>query len=294
MVRGKNINLFLMDGDVNGRIKGSIANWTGVVYKIPRTELDKCKNLNMLKQSGVYMLFGTDEETFKDVVYIGQAGERKNGEGILTRLSEHRKNPDKNYWNDAVVFTTQNNSFGPTEISYLENTFCNLAVKAGRYEVKNGNEPTPGNLTEEKESEMEEFVDYAKLVIGAIGYKVFVPYVESVHNDNQAANTADDNVYYAEINSIHAECRQTSEGFVVLAGSQIYLPDASYCPKSIKKLRNEYKLSKLISEDGILQKDILFKSPSYAGVFVYGRNVNGKEIWKDSSGRSLKEKESEK
>ena len=41
--RGKNIQLFLMDGEAGGRIKCTLANWTGVVYKIPRTELDKCK-----------------------------------------------------------------------------------------------------------------------------------------------------------------------------------------------------------------------------------------------------------
>lgn len=44
MPRGKNINLFLMDGDASGRIKCTLANWTGVAYKIPRTEIEKCKN----------------------------------------------------------------------------------------------------------------------------------------------------------------------------------------------------------------------------------------------------------
>lgn len=58
-IRGKSINLYLMDGMANGRIKCTLANWTGVAYKIPRTELDKCKEREDLKQSGVYFLFGT-------------------------------------------------------------------------------------------------------------------------------------------------------------------------------------------------------------------------------------------
>ena len=157
--RGKSINLFLMDGDASGRIKCTLANWTGVAYKIPRTELDKCKERNDLKQSGVYFLFGTSDETGNGVVYIGQAGARKNGEGILNRLMEHKRNPEKDYWTEAIFFTTSNNSLGPTEISYLENRFCNLAIAANRYDVKNGNDPTQGNITEEKESEMEEFID---------------------------------------------------------------------------------------------------------------------------------------
>lgn len=159
--RGKNIQLFLMDGDASGRIKCTLANWTGVAFRIPRTELDRCKDRDDLKQSGVYFLFGMSDETGKGVVYIGQAGARKNGEGILNRLQEHKRNPEKDYWTDAIVFTTSNNSLGATEISYLENRFCNMAISAKRYDVKNGNDPTPGNITEEKESEMEEFIDYA-------------------------------------------------------------------------------------------------------------------------------------
>ncbi|KXB93087.1 hypothetical protein HMPREF3033_00438 [Veillonellaceae bacterium DNF00751] len=69
--RGKNIQLFLMDGESGGRIKCTLANRTGVAYKIPRTELDKCKERDDLKQSGVYFLFGTSDETGKGVVYIG-------------------------------------------------------------------------------------------------------------------------------------------------------------------------------------------------------------------------------
>ena len=170
--RGKSINLFLMDGITAGRIKCTLANWTGVAYKIPRTELEKCKDIVILKQSGVYFLYGTSDDTGENVVYIGQAGVRKNGEGLLYRLQEHKRNPDKDYWTEAVVFTTSNNSFGPTEISYLENRFVNFALEAKRYIVKNGNDPTPGNITEEKESELEEFIDYAKIVMGAFGHKI--------------------------------------------------------------------------------------------------------------------------
>ena len=174
-VRGKNINLFLMDGDPRGRVKVTLQNWTGVVYRIPRTDLDRCKDRDDLSQSGVYFLFGVTEDTDEDAVYVGQAGVRKNGEGILYRLMEHKRNAQKDYWTEAVIFTTSNNSFGSTEISWLEHRFTSMAVNAKRYVVKNGNEPTQGHVTEEKESELEEFVDYAKIVMGALGFKVFEP-----------------------------------------------------------------------------------------------------------------------
>ena len=33
-VRGKNISVYLMDGDATGRMKATIANWTGVVLSV--------------------------------------------------------------------------------------------------------------------------------------------------------------------------------------------------------------------------------------------------------------------
>lgn len=197
---GKNINIFLMDGTASGRIKCTLANWTGIAYRIPRVDLDLCRERNDLKQSGIYFLFGVSDETAEPIIYIGQAGARKNGEGILNRLQEHRKNPDKDYWSEAVAFTTSNNSFGPTEISYLENRFCGMATEAHRYIVKNGVEPTQGNVTEEKESELEEFIEYAKIIMGVLGHKVFEPLIAIESNmdddDKKDSSASASTVFY--------------------------------------------------------------------------------------------------
>lgn len=293
--RGKSINLFLMDGEASGRIKCTLANWTGIAYKIPRTELEKCKERDDLKQSGVYFLFGTSDQTGKNVVYIGQAGARKNGEGILNRLQEHKRIPEKDYWTEAIVFTTTNNSFGPTEISYLENRFCNLAMECKRYEVKNGNDPTPGNVTEEKESELEEFIDYARIIMGTLGHKVFVPFTESKTIDTQDVTDGSTVLFYLKRKSrksgqiIEAMCKQTKEGFVVLQGSHIETIDSQSIPSGIKDARKNAN----IDENEILQEDVLFNSPSYAAAFVIGGHVNGLTVWKTEDGKTLKEIEQE-
>ena len=291
--RGKSIQLFLMDGEASGRIKCTLANWTGVAFKIPRTELDKCKDRDDLKQSGVYFLFGTSDETGKGVVYIGQAGARKNGEGSLNRLQEHKRNPEKDYWTEAIVFTTSNNSLGATEISYLENRFCNMALAANRYEVRNGNDPTPGNITEEKESEMEEFIDYAKVIMGTLGHKLFEPLGKPVVNVSESNNN-NDAVQGAvalhlarnikKIGRIEADGVQTTEGFVVLQGSHIASVDDNTIPAVIKERRKKAN----IDENGILQEDMLFTSPSYAAMFVIGKSANGLTSWKTSDGKTLK------
>jgi len=46
---GKNMQYYLMDGSPSGRIKCTLANWTGVAYKIPRVKLVECKSIDYLK-----------------------------------------------------------------------------------------------------------------------------------------------------------------------------------------------------------------------------------------------------
>jgi hypothetical protein len=296
MAHGKTVQLYLMDGTASGRVKCSLTNWTGITYKLPRISLEHCKEATtakFLSQSGVYFLFGSSEDLDKDFVYIGQAGTRKNSEGILLRLKEHKGEKDEKkigYWNEAVVFTTSNNSFGPTEISYLENRFCNIAKEANRYDVKNGNDPSIGNVTEEKQSELEEFIEYAQLVMGALGFKVFEPLVtqaaEISHQDTPENISA---VLELVQGAVSAKGVITNTGFVVLKESVIKIKTAQSCPKTAKKER-EVHFAK-IGEGGVLLEDIQFKSPNIAARFVTGNSVNAREAWKTADEKSLNDLE---
>lgn len=79
-----------------------------------------------INYSGVYFLFGTDING-KEQVYVGQTNSRKNGKGILGRILEPHKSI--NDWTEVVMLTMSDDSFGATEISYLENRFFNLAKR---------------------------------------------------------------------------------------------------------------------------------------------------------------------
>lgn len=291
--RSKNINMFLMDGEVTGKIKCTLSNWTGVIYKTPRIQLGDLKSRDEMKQSGIYFLFGRDEDKQKDVTYIGQATTRKNGEGVLLRIQEHTRDTHADYFNDVIILTTQNNSFGPTEISYLENKFTQLAKEAGRYIVKNSNDPNPGNVTEEKESELDEIVENTLMIIGTLGYRVFVPMTKKVSQD-----LTDNHSTYLYLKRktkksnkvIEATCERTTEGFVVLEGSQVEIKDSPYLPASLKEMRQNLIASRVI-QDGVLKEKQLFSSPSYAAAFLLGMQTNGRTDWKDQDGRTLKELE---
>ena len=295
--RSKNINMFLMDGEVTGKIKCTLSNWTGVIYKIPRIQLGDLKSRDEMKQSGIYFLFGRDEDKQKDVTYIGQAITRKNGEGVLLRIQEHTRDTHADYFNDVIILTTQNNSFGPTEISYLENKFTQLAKQAGRYIVKNGNDPNPGNVTEEKESELDEIIENTLMIIGTLGYRVFVPMTKEVSQD-----LTDNHSTYLYLKRktkksnkvIEATCERTTEGFVVLEGSQVEIMDSPNLPASLKEMRQNLIDSQVIQDgvlDGVLKEKQLFSSPSYAAAFLLGMQTNGRTDWKNQDGRTLKELE---
>lgn len=301
MARGKNINLYLMDGKATGRIKCTLANWTGLVFKIPRMEIENSRDRDDLKQSGVYFLFGEGEEGEKNIAYIGQAGIRKNGEGVLDRLFEHKRNQEKDYWTEAVIFTTSNNSFGATEISYLESRYYEIAVKANRYEVKNLNNPNCGNITEEKESELEEYIEYSKIIMGTLGHQIFEPLIsedncikekiireefikEEIVKDEELTLYLNRRITRDNNRETNGICKRTNEGFVLMKGSKISLSISNHIPESMRKKREKANI-----ENGVLKEDILFKSPSYAAVFVIGGNANGLTEWKNKDGITLKE-----
>lgn len=285
----KSLNIFLIDGTSTGRIKCTMQNWTGVAYKIPRKELENCIDnggdiVQHLKQSGIYFLLGANEGTGIPTIYVGQAVTRKNGEGILLRLLEHKKNDKEKYhpyWNEAIAFTTTNNSFGPTEISYLENRFTNLAKEANRFEVNNGNDPNIGHVTEEKKCELEEFIDYAKIIMGVLGNRVFEPLI--VEKESKTPNI----IFNYQSKSYNAHGILTNEGFVLLSGSDIsYDINPSAKDTTIEKNR---KLHQTVISNHKTTKDILFTSPSAAASFVSGSPASGNALWKTDDGKSPKD-----
>ena len=53
MATKKNINLLFLDGPL-GRTKGTISNWTGIGFNIPRSYAGACGDREELTYSGIY------------------------------------------------------------------------------------------------------------------------------------------------------------------------------------------------------------------------------------------------
>lgn len=161
--------------------------------------------------------------------------------------------------------------------------------------VKNGNEPNPGHVTEEKQAELDEIIEYALMIIGTLGYKLFVPIIqpEIVHSENIQD---DAQLLYLRRKTkkskqeMRATCKRTAEGFVVLKGSMVDLIAAPHLSQSVQELREELAKKGVIQE-GILQQNQLFNSASTAAMFVLGMSANGRTEWKNQVGVTLKELE---
>lgn len=291
--KAKEISMFMIDGEPSSRIKCTMKNRLSVIYKIPRLMLDNCKDGNgdivkHLQQTGIYFLIGENADTGSKTIYVGQAGIRKNGKGLYCRLTEHIKNEKENYWsdwNEIIAFTTQNDSFGPTEISYLENKFTNLAKEAGRYDVQNGNEPNQGNITEEKESELQDFIDDACVMISILGYKVFEPLIKSKVIKNNTI--IGDSPVFKFQGKYKAFGIFTNEGFVLLKGSEIN-PILNKSAHGFTIKAREQNKNK-IGVDNKTMEDILFSSPSASAGFVGGSSLSGNAMWKTDDGKSPKD-----
>ncbi len=273
----RTLNSFMIDSEPSGRIKYSIPFWTGVVFKIPRTLVSECTDRNEYKYAGVYFLLGKDEETGRGIVYIGQAVHRKNGEGLVNRLKEHMKDPGKDYWNEAIIVTTVDDRLGPTEISYLEHTFCNKAISANRYIVKNGNDPNIGRPSEEMQDALDDFIRITELIIGYAQHKVFEPLIDPA--------SAEKDLLYFNYSSASGKGKITSDGFVIMKGSKIRVETTDSCPSSVLVNREKYKD---VLVDGKLTEDILLSSPSAAAAFLGSASLNGYDHWKNADGVTLK------
>lgn len=279
---GKTIKIFLIDGDPNGRMSCELSNWSGKAYKIPRIKIKDCTDRDDLTSTGVYLLFGKNDDG-KDQVYIGEA------ESILKRLNQQLT--QKDFWNEAIVFISKDENLNKAHIKYLENRLHDIAKSANRYKVENAVNPTQSSISESDRAEMEEFIEYIKMLVNTLGHKVFDEKREFKPRHKH------DIFFIKAARNAEGQGEPTSEGFVVFKGSKAAATIVNSMTPGFIKIRQ-----KLI-DDGVLvnkgeyfefSEDFIFSSPSTAAVMVMGRNANGLTEWKNPEGKTLKEFESSK
>jgi hypothetical protein len=275
----KTIKMFLIDGEPNGRMTIDVSNWSGRAYKIPRIKIKQCSDRDDLKHPGIYFLFGKDEKD-NDIIYIGEA------EPVYNRLLQHLAS--KEFWNEAIVFISNDKNLNKAHIKYLESRFYEIGRYVNRYHIVNSTTPTKSSIAESDRAEMEEFIEYIKILINVLGHKVF----EDRRETGPSGQYSKETFYIKGVKGEDAQGMLTSGGFLVLSGSKAASAAVSSMFNSLKQHRDKLiENNKLILKGDCYEfiEDIEFSSPSTAAATILGRTANGLIEWKLKDGTTLRD-----
>lgn len=143
-------------------------------------------------------------------------------------------------------------------------------------------------MSEAEQSELEEFIYNAKILINALGHKAFEKYSE-----NQSIKKNDNVIFSLAVGTEKAYGMPTSDGFILLKDSFIHKDAAESLNNGIKKKVEQSRITGEI-KDNILQNDKLFSSSSAAAAFAVGYSISGPQQWKTDNGKTLKSFETNK
>jgi hypothetical protein len=294
---GKSIRIYLKDGNVTGIRIGEVVNQTIQSVACPRNRLTELSSYDEANKPGVYFLFGKDEETGGDKVYVGES------ENVFTRIKDHILT--KEFWNEAILFTSKDQNLTKAHVRYLENRSIQDANVVKRY-ITSQNDSPATSLPQADRDAMEEFFTYIKLLLGVFGHKLFeeLTQIKAVNNATVSAITQDNQFAIIDAvvelslsaSNVNAQALRTDEGIVVLEGSEVTANTTNSLQNGYKDIRdNLIKNGILKLEDGKykFQKNYLFDSPSAAAAVIVGHSISGPQTWKDKSGRTLKNIEEE-
>ncbi len=275
------IKIFLVHGDPKRLRTAEVSNWTGKAVAGPRSEFENILAREESDKSGIYLLTGTDPESDRPAIYIGEA------ENIRYRIKAHT---EKDFWNQVIYFVSKDENLTKAHIRYLEGRLIELANTAGRALLING-QNSGAKLPESDREDMEVFLEKVSQLLPVLGIDLLVP------ASGATTGTTTKAVLQTEIKGHKAKGYRTPNGFLVLKGSEAVLHERASAQKYpwAYGMRQKLKTEGDLLENGnrlVFTKDVEFGSPSAAGAVVHGGNVNGLIVWKTSGGKTLKEIES--
>lgn len=273
------LRIFVAAGDPDGLRIVERSNWVGKALMFPRTIFPSIKQRNEFSQTGVYLLLGPREEGDGEQIYIGE------GDPVKPRLDNHYA--AKDFWNRAVFFISTGSPLNKAHVQFLEARLINLANEAKRLPLENRNHPVESNLSEADRADMEVFIGHLLGMLPVLGINAF-------EQPKRATNNLQQELLFIESKGIKARGYESSQGFIVLSGSQAIIeeqPSAAIHARGVVELRAELKERGVIKIEGnalIFSQDYSFSSPSLASSVILGRASNGRTEWKDKQGRVLK------
>lgn len=289
--RGTTIRIFLVDGTPQGLRVIDRTGWTGACLAFSRADYARARQREELASTGVYILTGPDAE-HPDLtrVYVGEADE------VRTRLDQHQR--EKDFWTAAYVFASKDRSLNKAHVRYLEARLVQLAKVAGRAVVENSTAPQYRGLSEAETADMDSYLDEMEVLLPLMGVSAFeVLGVSSttavpISAGKDPGGTEPGHRYRLAAPSTSATGADDPRGFLVFEGST-GRSETKVMTSTYEELRNRLLSEGVLVPEGTeqlrLTKNYLFASPSAAATVLTGGNKNGRDVWRDEAGRTLKE-----
>ena len=161
------IRIYVPGGDPSGAKIVELLNWTGIGIALPRSSWPQISKREEFNSSGVYILTGSAEETLDDLptIYVGQ------GDKIKDRIEMHYANRD--FWDWCYAFVGTGNLLNRAHITWLEHSLIELATKAKRCYLDNGNRPREPSLSESERADTKGFLRELLRILPLLGVHVF-------------------------------------------------------------------------------------------------------------------------
>jgi hypothetical protein len=297
---GSTIKIYLANESAIGIRHAEIANWSGQALACPRSRFHELRSWPEVQRPGVYFLFGIDDQSGEEAVYIGEA------EVVIDRLASHLSGKD--FWTEFVTFTSKDENLTKAHVRYLESRLIATARQASRYRLTNSAAAQLPSLPRSDRDAMEEFLGSVQLLLGVLGHKVLDPLVAvppyplnpitsarpvakimEKFEINSLPDAADPDLpaFRLQLGDISAYAMRTDEGIVVLSESEAALTAKSSLTGGLIATRLALIESGVLAETGRkykFVKDHLFRSPSQAAAVIAGYSINGRESWRLADG----------
>jgi hypothetical protein len=273
-----NIRIFVAEGIPDGLRLVEKSNWVGLGIICPRGRYASVKKRDEFSGSGVYLLVGKEDDGEYPTLYIGEA------ETVRSRLDSHHAKKD--FWQQAIIFTTKGDPLNKAEVQYLEARLVALAQKNRRCKLDNANKPQLPSLSESDRAQVDGYLDEMLSLLPVLGISVF---------EEAKIQSLSRRIFYWSGKEWNATGYETSTGFAVKKGS---FARKTTVPSLKEHRAGAYNKRNRLIEDGVLVDehegyrfsiDHEFSSPSEAAAVVAGGNKNGRRRWKDENGVSLRE-----
>jgi hypothetical protein len=146
-------------GDAHRLRTAEVFNWNGKALAVPRAEFDKLLAREELRRPGVYLLRGSDPDSGRPMVHIGESSDVAEGMRECQNLE---------FWTDAYVFVGREHNLTKAQLRYLRNRLIEEVNRAKRLALFS-EQPAKPHLDEVQRPTVEEFVVRIRQILPAFG-----------------------------------------------------------------------------------------------------------------------------